>query len=99
MAIFLGYGLLLGVIGALLGTAAGVALTININEVEQALSRLTGMEVFNRNVYYFDRIPTEVQPWSIVLLNVGSVTIAVMFSVLPAMRAALLHPVRALRYE
>ena len=35
----------------------------------------------------------------VVLVNVGAVAIAVMFSVLPALRAALLHPVRALRYE
>jgi len=30
---------------------------------------------------------------------VGAVLIAVLFSVLPALRAALLHPVRALRFE
>jgi ABC-type lipoprotein release transport system permease subunit len=29
----------------------------------------------------------------------GSVAIAVLFSVLPALRAAVLHPVRALRFE
>ena len=36
---------------------------------------------------------------SVLLVNVGAVAIAVLFSVLPALRAALLHPVRALRYE
>jgi ABC-type lipoprotein release transport system permease subunit len=30
---------------------------------------------------------------------VGAIAIAVFFSVLPAVRAAWLHPVRALRYE
>ena len=34
-----------------------------------------------------------------VLVNVGAIAIAVLFSVLPALRAAMLHPVRALRYE
>jgi len=33
------------------------------------------------------------------LVNFGAVAIAVLFSVLPALRAAMLHPVRALRYE
>jgi lipoprotein-releasing system permease protein len=58
-----------------------------------------GLEVFPRDVYYFDSIPTDVQPWHIALINLGSVAVAVVFSILPAMRAAWLHPVRALRYE
>jgi len=32
-------------------------------------------------------------------VNVGAIAIAVLFSVLPAFRAARLHPVRALRFE
>ena len=32
-----------------------------------------------------------------ILVNLGAVAIAVLFSILPALRAALLHPVRALR--
>jgi lipoprotein-releasing system permease protein len=55
--------------------------------------------VFSRDVYYFDKIPTDIQPMSLLLVNLGAIGIAVLFSVLPALRAALLHPVRALRYE
>jgi lipoprotein-releasing system permease protein len=99
MKIFLGYGLLLGVIGAGLGTALGLTLTAYINDIERFLGHLTGQEIFPRDVYYFDRIPTDVQMASVALVNAGAVAIAVFFSVLPALRAALLHPVRALRYE
>jgi lipoprotein-releasing system permease protein len=99
MKIFLGYGLLLGVVGATIGTILGLALTNNINGLEKVLGRITGQDLFPRDIYYFDKIPTFVQPWSVVLVNVGAVAIAVVFSVLPSIRAALLHPVRALRYE
>jgi lipoprotein-releasing system permease protein len=99
MNIFLGYGLLLGVSGSVLGTILGLLLTRNINEVEHFLTKLTGHELFNRSVYYFDSIPTDIQTWTVLLVNVGAVTIAVVFSVIPALRAALLNPVRALRYE
>jgi lipoprotein-releasing system permease protein len=99
MMIFLGYGLLLGTVGAGLGTMLGLTLTDNINRIEQALTWMTGQEIFDRSVYYFREIPTDAQPLSVALVAVGAVAIAVLFSVLPALRAALLHPVRALRYE
>ncbi len=99
MSIFLGYGLLLGLVGAGLGTGLGLTLTFNINEIEKFLAHATGMDIFPRDVYYFKEIPTDVQMWSVLLVNVGAVAIAVIFSILPALRAALLHPVRALRYE
>jgi lipoprotein-releasing system permease protein len=50
-------------------------------------------------VYYFNEIPTDLNLWSVLFINLGAVSISVLFSVLPALRAALLHPVRALRYE
>lgn len=99
LKIFLGYGLLLGVVGAVLGTGLGILITHYINEIEFVISKATGQEIFPRNIYYFDRIPTDMQAIHIALINVGAVSIAVLFSVLPALRAALLHPVRALRYE
>src|SRR5262249_55766770 len=70
MKIFLGYGLLLGVVGAVLGTALGLGITIYINEIEKGLAKITGQELFDRNVYYFKEIPTDIQPLMVVLVNV-----------------------------
>jgi lipoprotein-releasing system permease protein len=99
MAIFLGYGLLLGGVGAALGAALGLGITMNINGIEQLLTYMTGQELFDRSVYYFKEIPTDIQPMHISLILGGAVAIAVVFSIIPALRAAWLHPVRALRYE
>ena len=99
LKIFLSYGLLLGLVGAGVGTILGVTITIYINEIEHGLALLTGQDIFPRDIYYFKNIPTDLQPLTVILINLGAVSIAVLFSILPALRAALLHPVRALRYE
>lgn len=99
LGLFLGYGLFLGLVGAGLGTTLGVAITVYINEIERAIARWTGQEVFNRSVYYFDQIPTDMQLSMILLVNAGAVCIAVLASVFPAVRAALLQPARAVRWE
>jgi lipoprotein-releasing system permease protein len=99
MQIFLGYGLLLGIVGCVLGTLLGLWITHNINEIEAALTSLTGRAVFPKDVYYFKEIPTNVDPLTVALIDIGAVLIAAVFSLLPAWRAAHLHPVRALRFE
>jgi lipoprotein-releasing system permease protein len=99
MKIFLGYGLLLGIVGASAGTGIGLVITNNINQIEQRITKLTGHEVFDRSIYYFSSIPTDIQMNSVLLVDLGAIGIAVLFSVLPALRAAMLQPVRALRYE
>jgi lipoprotein-releasing system permease protein len=98
MQIFLTYGLMLGLIGSALGTGLGLLITHYINEIESFLFDQTGVG-FDRKVYYFDAIPTQVEPLTVLLVDAGAILIAVMFSVWPALRAAWLRPVQALRYE
>ncbi|HXD89275.1 MAG TPA: FtsX-like permease family protein [Urbifossiella sp.] len=99
LAIFLGYGLLLGTVGCTLGTILGLAFTYRINDIEHWLTKLTGTAVFPKDVYYFKEIPTNVELTSVLIVNAGALAIAVGFSLLPAFRASRLHPVRALRFE
>ena len=99
MQIFLGYGLLLGVVGCVLGTLLGLWITANINAIEAGMTRLTGQAVFPKDVYYFKEIPTNVDPLTVIYIVLGAVAIASAFSLLPAWRAASLRPVRALRFE
>lgn len=99
MSIFLSYGFSLGSVGSGVGMVLGLLFVIYINEIAAGLERLTGREVFDPTIYYFQEIPTLIDPLTVGLVVAGSIAIAVLASVLPALRAARLHPVEALRYE
>jgi lipoprotein-releasing system permease protein len=99
MGIFLSYGLSLGLVGAGVGTGIGLLFVANINQIRSALEHITGQAVFDPAIYYFYSIPTIVDPFTVTWIVIGALSIAVLASILPALRAAGLHPVEALRYE
>ena len=99
MQIFLYYSLVLGLVGAGLGTLAGLNIVWNINTISHWLSYVLGHEVFDPSIYMFSQIPTRLEPMMIIKVVAGTLGIAVLSGVLPAIRAARLHPVRALRFE
>lgn len=99
MTIFLGYGMSLGTVGTLVGILIGLLFVAYINEIAELVAWVTGTPVFDPTIYYFSEIPTIINPVTIVWVAFGAIAIAILASVLPALRAARLHPVEALRYE
>lgn len=99
MSIFLSYGFSLGIVGSGVGMVLGLIFVKYLNEIAGFVEILTGQEVFDPTIYYFETIPTITNPLTVVWVTIGAVSIAVLASILPAIRAARLHPVEALRYE
>jgi lipoprotein-releasing system permease protein len=86
-------------LGGLLGGLIGTWGALEIDSIERWLSRTFGIQIFNRDVYLFDHIPSVVQPLWVATIVLGAFLCALLFAFLPAWRAARLDPLEALRYE
>lgn len=97
--IFLGYGLAIGLVGAGLGFLAAYLITRYINEIHTWMGRALGMQIWDPRVYLFDKIPNHMNPRETAIILACAVVSAVMGAIIPALRAARMNPVDALRWE
>jgi lipoprotein-releasing system permease protein len=91
---FLGLGLVVAVVGAGLGVLLGRWLVDHLEWVQEALF---GERIFNAETYIFDQVPVAVDWASVGLLVGATLAAALLFSFLPAWRAARLDVIDALR--
>jgi lipoprotein-releasing system permease protein len=97
--IFLGYGLTIGILGSLFGLAAGWVVVHYINDLHTWLGRITGLVIWNPEVYAFDVIPNTMNPVEVVVILAIAVIASVLGALVPAVLAAQMQPVEALRWE
>ncbi len=97
--IFLAWGTAVGLMGAALGTLGGWAFVRNINPIQDWLADVFGFRVWSKEYFMFEKIPNEVDWPATVWIIVGAMLAGLVGAMLPAIRAARMQPVEALRYE
>ena len=99
MRVFLITGASIGVAGTLAGLVLGVVFCLNIENLRQFFSWISGTTIFNPEFYFLSRLPAEVQVGEVVTVVAMAVGMSFLATLLPSWQASRLDPVEALRYE
>jgi lipoprotein-releasing system permease protein len=97
--VFVTQGLIVGWVGVLAGAVFGVLLARNVDPILGFLDRTVGLQLFDADVFYITRVPSELHPGDVLLICLSALLLTTIATVYPALRAAKVSPAEALRYE
>jgi lipoprotein-releasing system permease protein len=99
LKIFTIEGLVISFVGTTLGTIMGLGIALNLETVTGFIENLFGFKILPSDVYYIDKLPSQVNPLDVGLIVVTAILISLLATLYPSWRASRLDPAEALRYE
>jgi lipoprotein-releasing system permease protein len=99
MKIFILEGLIIGFSGTAAGVVSGLLIARNLEGIVGLVQRLTGFELFSRDIYYLDKFPSHVVTADVVVISLTAIAISFVATLYPSWQASRLLPSEALRYE
>jgi lipoprotein-releasing system permease protein len=99
MKIFVVQGAVIGVIGTLLGVAAGILLALNIDVVVPFIESAAGFKVLSPEVYFLSELPSDLRWHDVWTTALIALALALAATLYPSWRASRVNPAEALRYE
>tara|TARA_Y100000590_G_scaffold321775_1_gene364303 strand:- start:1901 stop:3133 length:1233 start_codon:yes stop_codon:yes gene_type:complete len=97
--IFFLVGIIIGTSATLFGIFLGVMFSLYIENLRSFLSNIFNISLFPEEIYFLSTMPSEINPSSIFLVSICSISITILVSIFPAIKASKLDPVKALKYE
>jgi lipoprotein-releasing system permease protein len=89
--IFFAQGIVIGVVGTATGLLLGLAASVALDRYK--------LIALDASVYFIDHLPVDTQTPDVALIVLASLAIAALATVYPALQAARLYPVEAIRHE
>lgn len=99
MKIFVYQGLIIGIIGTILGSIAGLAVAYNLEGLSLFIEKMFGFKILPGDVYYLSALPSQVNYGDVAMIILGTLLISLLATIYPSWRASRLEPAEALRYD
>jgi lipoprotein-releasing system permease protein len=99
MLIFLGHSVAVGIFGVGLGSALGLLVLHNLNNILAFMRKWAGYDPLPASIYQISELPYVLLPLDVTVICGGSFLICVLAGLIPAWKASRLQPVEALRNE
>jgi lipoprotein-releasing system permease protein len=97
--IFFLVGVIIGTSATIFGIFLGVTFSLYIENFRQFLSSTFNISLFPEEIYFLSTMPSEINPYSILMISICSILITIIVSIFPAFKAANLDPIQTLKYE
>ena len=97
--IFFLIGVIIGTSATIFGIFLGVTFSIYVENLRQFLSSTFNISLFPEEIYFLSKMPSEINVNSILIISICSIFITILVSIFPALKAAKLDPIKALKYE